>query len=179
MQFSGETLIFNIAQVEVLPVTVQQIQRATHYDPVLSKVFMFTKRGWPARTQEVLKQFSKRQQELMVERGWLMWGIRFIVPKKLQSKISDELHCKHPRIFWMKALARSYLWWPGLDKDMEAVAKSCLSCQSVKQAPAVAPLHPWLWRTTPWQCVHVDFLGTFQGKMFMVAVDAYLKWPKI
>ena len=75
----------------------------------------------------------------------------------------------------MKAIARSYLWWPGLDRDMEKVARSCLSCQAVKH---VAPLHPWMWPNYPWQRVH-DFVGPFQGKMFLLAVDAHSKWGEI
>ena len=79
----------------------------------------------------------------------------------------------------MKALARSHMWWPGLDKDIEALAKSCLPCQSVKHAPAVAPLHPWVWPTKPWQRIHIDFAGPFMGKMFFIAVDAHSKWPEV
>ena len=59
----------------------------------------------------------------------------------------------------MKSLARCHMWWPGLDKVIENVATSCTSCQSVKQSPPVAPLHPWIWPTKPWQRVHVDFAG--------------------
>ncbi len=40
----------------------------------------------------------------------------------------------------MKAIVRSHFWWPGLDKDLEKLARSCLSCQTEKQAPAKAPL---------------------------------------
>ena len=29
----------------------------------------------------------------------------------------------------MKALARSYLWWPVMDTDIEQSIKSCKSCQ--------------------------------------------------
>ncbi len=76
----------------------------------------------------------------------------------------------------MKALARSHVWWPGLDKNLEERASAC---QSVKQAPAAAPLHPWIWPTKPWQRVHINFAGPFQGKMYFLAVDAHSKWPEV
>ena len=79
----------------------------------------------------------------------------------------------------MKALARSYLWWPGLNKELEDCAKCCVACQSVKSAPAKAPLHPWLWPAKPWQRVHVDFAGPFLGKTFLIVVDAHSKWPEV
>ena len=79
----------------------------------------------------------------------------------------------------MKSLARSYLWWPGLDKALEDCVHRYLPCQSVQNVPAVAPLHPWLWPARPWQRVHLDFAGPFLGHMFMIMVDAHSKWPEI
>ena len=57
--------------------------------------------------------------------------------------------------------------------------KECVPCQSVKQAPASAPLHPWTWPSRPWQCIHVDFAGQFQGKMLFLVMDAHSKWGEI
>ena len=79
----------------------------------------------------------------------------------------------------MKAVARSYFWYPGLDQEIEKKAQSCTSCQAVKNAPPAAPLHPWLWPTKPWQRIHVDFAGPFQGKTYLLVLDAHSKWPEI
>ena len=53
-----------------------------------------------------------------------------------------ELHVRRPGISWMKGLARMYVWWPGLDTDIEELVCCCESCQSVKSMPPVAPLQP-------------------------------------
>ena len=66
----------------------------------------------------------------------------------------------------MKAPARSYLWWPGLDRELEELAKV---------VKAVAPLHTWSWPTRSCALVHIDFAG----RMFLVAVDANSKWPEV
>ena len=79
----------------------------------------------------------------------------------------------------MKSVTRSYMWWPGMDTAIEHIAKSCQSCQSVKGNPPVVPLHPWVWPSRPWQRLHLDFAGPFQGSMFLVCVDAYSKWPEV
>ena len=79
----------------------------------------------------------------------------------------------------MKSVARSYFWWPGLDSDIEECAQSCIPCQSVKNAPPVAPLHPWLWPARPWQRLHVDFAGPFMGRMYLIIIDAHSKWPEV
>ena len=106
-------------------------------------------------------------------------GNRVIIPLKLRSHITEELHRDHPGITRMKALARSYLWWPGLDHNLERCVQECLACQAVRNAPAPAPLHPWLWPTKPWERIHIDFAGPFLGRMFLVVVDAHSKWPEV
>ena len=84
----------------------------------------------------------------------------------------------HPGIVRMKSLARSHVWWPGIDKAIEATAKSCSSCQSTKNDPAKVPLHPWTWATVPWERVHIDFAGPFMGKMILIVTDSHSKRPK-
>jgi len=79
----------------------------------------------------------------------------------------------------MKSLACSHVWWPGLDQDIEAMVKACTACQQVKQAPAVAPLHPWIWPSRPWTRVHVDFAGPVFGSNFLIVVDTRSKWPEV
>ncbi|KAL1436929.1 hypothetical protein MTO96_049226 [Rhipicephalus appendiculatus] len=58
-----------------------------------------------------------------------MLGTRVVVPAKLQGFVLDELHDGHPGIVRSKELARSYLWWPTLEADLERRIKSCASCQ--------------------------------------------------
>ena len=176
---SEEVSVFNVAQVQALPVTFQQIRSATRRDPVLSKVTTYARTGWPDKVPEVFKPYHSRQHEIGLESGCLMWGIRVIVPRSLQRRVLESLHEAHPGATRMKAVARSYLWWSGLDKDIEDQAKACLACQEQKSSPAVAPLHPWIWPTAPWKRVHVDFAGPFLDKMFLVIVDAHSKWPEV
>jgi transposase InsO family protein len=176
---NNDSKIFNISQMEALPVTVRQLRAATHSDRILSKVYRYTKGSWPQQVPQCLRPFSDRRNELTVEEGCLLWGIRVVIPHKLREKLMEELHKDHPGVTRMKSVARSYMWWPGLDKDLEQLAKSCQSCQAVKGSPPVAPLHPWIWPSKPWQRVHLDFAGPFQGAMFLVCVDAFSKWPEV
>lgn len=101
------------------------------------------------------------------------------MPTKLRQRVLNDLHRDHVGVVQMKAMARSYMWWPGMDSDIENFAKSCVSCKAVKSAPSEAPMHPWLWPEQPWRRVHVDFVGPFRGEMFFLLIDAHLKWSKI
>lgn len=145
----------------------------------MSKVYRYTKGGWPRQVDDDLQPYWKRRNEISMEAGCLFWGTRVIIPKKLQSRLLQELHSDHSGISRMKAAARSYMWWPGVDDAIERLAKSCAACQSVKYAPSVAPLRPWTWPSKPWERVHVDFAGPIQGTMLFVLVDAHSKWPEV
>ena len=49
----------------------------------------------------------------------------------------------------MKALARSYVWWPNIDSEIEMTMKSGKSCQINQAMPARATVHPWEKTTSP------------------------------
>uniref|UniRef100_A0A670JQT7 Gypsy retrotransposon integrase-like protein 1 n=1 Tax=Podarcis muralis TaxID=64176 RepID=A0A670JQT7_PODMU len=79
----------------------------------------------------------------------------------------------------MKALARSYVWWPGIDGEIEAWVKHCQACQESRPDPPRAPVQSWESARAPWSCLHVDFAGPFQGKTFFIVVDSYTKWLEV
>ncbi|GAA6068690.1 uncharacterized protein K02A2.6 [Tachysurus ichikawai] len=39
----------------------------------------------------------------------------------------------------MKEIARSYFWWPGVNGQIEEKARTCTSCQRIRNAPQLAP----------------------------------------
>ena len=79
----------------------------------------------------------------------------------------------------MKALARSYVYWPGIDKDIERLVSDYASCQEHRNVPQSTELHPWEWPDKPWSRLHADFAGPFLGHMFLILVDAHSKWMDI
>ena len=62
----------------------------------------------------------------------------------------------------MKNMAQSYLWWPGLDTEIEDKDKSCNVCQFHR----AAPLHSWEWPEKCWSRIHIDHAGPFMGQLF-------------
>ena len=58
-----------------------------------------------------------------------------IIPPKGRDALLRGLHDTHPGIVKMKALARSYLWWPGLDMEIERRVKDCNACQIYSGQP--------------------------------------------
>ena len=108
-----------------------------------------------------------------------MWGIRVIVPQIYRQKLLNYIHLDHPGMSRMKSIARSYVWWPVLDAQIEAKVKSCVPCLSVKPSPPKCPLNPWIRPSKPWSRVHIDFAGPLYGTMYMVIIDTHSKWPEV
>ena len=103
-------------------------------------------------------------------------GNRVVIPSALRDKVLKDLHQSHPGMSKMKALARSYFWWPEMDKNIENVVKSCQKCQINQAMPHQAPVHNWKNTRTSWVRVHIDYAGPYLGKMFLIIVDSYSKW---
>jgi hypothetical protein len=155
----------------MFPVTCQHVCKATQRDFTLAQVYEHVMKGWHENKNPNLQPFYSRRNELTVHQGCIMWGSRVVIPIKLRSEILQVLHESHVGVVRMKTLARSYVWWPGIDLEIEGLAKGCSVCQRVQHAPKCSPLHPWEWPSTPWKRIHVDFAGPFLGMMFLVKVD--------
>lgn len=137
--------VFNLMQFDPLPVTVDNVRRETQKDPVLAQVYEMTSKGWPYNQNPELNSFFTRRDEITLQSGCLMWEIRVIIPPKLRPQVLKELHQGHMGVVKMKAIARSYIWWPGIDKEIELTAKSGPGCQLTQREPSTVPVHPWEW----------------------------------
>ena len=105
-----DAAVFNISQVDALPVYTSQVMTATWTDPLLSKVLRYTRTGWPLETPEELRSYWLKKTEIAVEEDCVMWGTRMIEPSKLWEKVLQELHSGHLGVVQMRALALSYVW---------------------------------------------------------------------
>ena len=135
-------LLMNV--LEESAITAVNIREWTKRDPILSKVHHFLQFGWPDKISPELKVFYKLKEELSIIDGCVLRGSRVIVPPQGRKQILSEYHEGHPGICRMKAVARMY-------NQIERVVKSCEECQKVK--------------------LHLDYVGPFEGKMFLIVVD--------
>ncbi|KAL7859591.1 hypothetical protein SRHO_G00147380 [Serrasalmus rhombeus] len=173
-------LVCLMQQLQTAPITSGQLKDWTRRDPLLARVCQFVTAGWPLTcpASELLPYF-KRRDELTVEDGVLLWGLRVIIPPRGRQALMEELHEAHPGASRMKAVARAYMWWPGLDAALEDLVKSCTACQQIRNAPLAVPMCPWEWPGKPWTRLHVDYAGPFLGEMFLVLVDSHSKWLEV
>ena len=175
-------LVHLVEYLDSTPLSSRQIKRWTDQDPTLSQVRQWVQEGWPERhnkSQQDLSPYLSRRNELSTEEGCVLWGTRVIIPPKGRKAALEILHESHPGMGRMKSLACGYLWWPNLDKEIEQYVKRCSECQMSRSMPPAAPPHSWAPPEGPWSRVHIDYAGPFQGRMFLLLVDAHSKWLEI
>ena len=174
--------VVSVALMELVraPVTEAQLRRSTRTDAVLGMVLRrILEGGLDKEEGESLKPYRSRCSELSTEGGVVLWGARVVVPESLRGTVLKELHEVHPGINRMKALARSYVWWPGIDADIERTVRNCRECQLHQSKPAAAPPHFWEYASEPWERVHIDHAGPVNGESYLVIVDSYSKWLEV
>ena len=108
----------------------------------------------------------------------MLWGTRVIVPEKYREQLLNELHEGHQGVVRTKAWARSFMWWPKLDANIEALVKSCSVCQAVQRDPVKVPPHPWSYAQSPWQRIHVDYVEK-NGRHYLLVVGSFSKWLEV
>ncbi|CAH8557945.1 unnamed protein product [Schistosoma intercalatum] len=166
--------------VDGLPVTFKAIKEATENDKTLREVSGYLLNKWPNRRfQGEMLQYFRRRDSLMMVDSCIMFGDRIIVPEVLRYKVLKQFHSGHPGINKMKALARSYAYWPTMDQDMENGCRNCSSCLQAAKSPSKCEPQQWEKPNSPWERLHADFAGPIRGRMYLIIVDAFTKWPQI
>lgn len=173
--------ILNI-NINAIPVTFKMIENEMTNDTILQDVIKYHQSRWPESskiTDAALKQFYLRRESLSIVRNCLMYGERLVVPEKFHQRVLRTLHKHHPGIERMKSLARSYVYWPFLDKDVETMVRQCEHCILTSKSPVKTTLASWPIPERPWQRIHLDYAGPMDGLWYLIIVDAFSKWPEV
>nr|CDJ81316.1 RNA-directed DNA polymerase (reverse transcriptase) and Integrase domain containing protein [Haemonchus contortus] len=164
-----------------LPVSFQSVQRATTADRTLTLVIGYIRSGTWAKVNRdsPFWPYYNRRESLSTIGSCLLTSNRLVIPKSLQRRVLQALHKAHPGQTRMKMLARSYVYWPSMEADIEKLVRNCATCAQQAKNPVKAELQSWPKPLTPWARVHADFAGPLDGNFYLVIVDAFSKWPEI
>lgn len=169
----AEVFMLEHAYPEVL--SRSAVSQATSRDLVLSQVVKAVSRG-----EELAERtYSHKPAELSLQQGCLLWGSRVVIPQSLRSTVLQLLHAGHPGVEKTKMVARSHVWWPGLNQDIARMVQSCQACQENQRASRHVKITPWPFPEKPWSRLPVDFGGPFKGHYFLVVVDTFSKWVEV
>ena len=158
----------------------QHIAKHTVKDSLLCKVKLLVKEGWKENDCKIdsIEPYFNRKDEISIDKECLLWRSRVIIPEKLRKDILKLLHSTHSGMVNMKSIARNYVWWPKIDKDIEATVRNCQPCQVNQKKPQVSIPHPWVKPNEPWVRIHIDYCDLF-GHMWLIIVCSYSKWVEV
>ena len=157
---------------------IQQIGTATQEDPILGPVYQFTLDRWPDRRNRVpriARRYWDQRDELSIDHGLLMKGPRIVIPSAQRERTLGNLHVGHQGILAMQQMAKTTVYWPGIDADVEDWVQRCTACLATKRNQKREPLLPHKVPDGPWQKIGADFFD-FEGKQFLLVIDYFSKF---
>lgn len=164
-----------------LNLSTKLIKTETENDHVLSQVKMYLIEGWKSfSTKKIqgdnfLRIFWEKRLELSILNGCILYQHRVIIPESLREKVLNMLHRSHLGIFKTKGLAKSFVWWPKINRDLELLTKNCRECLEIKPESQKSTLAVWPYESEVWFRIHIDH-GSLFNKNFLVVVDSSSKW---
>lgn len=173
---------FAIDTARQLPVTFADLQDETSKCCTLKSLATYIESGWPSEHQirdPDIAPFRKHRDFLITIEGCIFLGDRIVVPRKYREKILKTLHEGHPGANRMKMLARSQVYWPKIDNDIENQVRCCERCAISGPAPAKCTLQAWPVTSEPWSRIHADYAGPVNGFYYLVIVDSFSNWPEV
>lgn len=157
-------------------IMLKEITVASSEDKILKTVLRYMNKGWPRKIKcKSVRPYYLCKTDLQWVNGVLLRGHKVVIPLALRERMLDELHDTHLGIIKTKSNARSRMWWPGIDRDIERRIGACDACTALRRAPPREPPAPWPRAPQPWHRIHIDYMSISQ-RTYLVVVDSFTKW---
>ena len=160
--------------------TLDEVKQFTQSDATLRKVIEVVRTGrWHDTDGVDISSFRGIRNELTVsDNDILLRDTRLVIPTALRSQVIQLAHKGHQGITKTKALLRSKVWFPGMDRDTETVVQRCVPCQVNSNRRMMEPLNMTTLPRGPWVSVSIDFCGPLPtGEYLLSIIDEYSRFP--
>lgn len=157
------------------PVQFEDVQKHTFSDGLMCQVYDYVMNGWPAKVNTEIMPYFLKRKNISTEDRCLYYLNRVIIPEDLRKRVLKRLHECHTGIVRMKMMARSYVWWPMIDQDIENYVGNCLSCQQSQPVSRKPTTTSWPKTNFPFERIHIDFFE-FGAKHVLLISDAHTKY---
>lgn len=163
---------------EALPVTdtkLKQIAVETGKDKCLQLVIKHLNEGWP---RGKCAQYYNIRTELSVVKGFLLRQDRIIIPQSLRQEMLKKLHEGHLGAEKCKRRARTAIYWPGINADIDKMVSTCDTCLKHHAKQQKEPMIITDPPDGPWQKVGTD-LFFLDGRNYLLVIDYLSNYPEI
>ena len=158
-----------------------QIKEATAKDATLVKLKQTISRGWPSSKDNLdpeLCPYFNFRDEMTLEDGIILRGDRLVIPASLRFDMKNKIHGGHLDIKSCLCRARTYIYWPGMSKEIRQFVEQCSTCASLQNKQAPQPLHLHKIPQRPWEKIGIDIF-TIKGRNYLITVDYYSQFFEV
>ena len=139
-----------------------EFRLATESDMSLQHVKKLTNEGRPTNLNNVpepARPFWKICDELHIADGLIFSGERLVVPQVMNKVALQVIHEGHMGIEKCKQRARSCLYWPSMNTDVENLVNGCEVCNKFSPTIRKELMIPHEVPSRPWEKVGVDYFS--------------------
>ena len=122
---------FVINQLSQTPIRAERVALETIKDPELGKILRLLESG----TCLARAGYKSPEVNYKIAANCLTLEHKVVIPTALRDPVLRDLHTAHLGVVKMKGLARSFVFWPGIDADIKRTAKACDSCAKHSNSP--------------------------------------------
>ncbi|KAF7643185.1 hypothetical protein LDENG_00243930, partial [Lucifuga dentata] len=116
------------------------------------------------------QQYYNIRAELNVVNGLLLRENRIVIPQLLRPEMLKRLHEGHLSMEKCKRRARTAVYWPGINADIDRMVSSCETCLKHQAKQPKEPMAITNLPEEPWQKVGTD-LFHLDGKNYLLVID--------
>ena len=111
---------------------LQELRHHAEQDQAYQALKLVITEGFPntkASLPGSLKSYWSIKDHLSIDDDLIVYGCRLLIPTSLCPTMLSRLHEAHQGIARSQARARLTIYWPGIDRDIEAFVQGCRHCQ--------------------------------------------------
>ena len=158
-------------------ISPRQIEEASKEDSELQSLRRSIREGNQANVPANYKHVFG---ELTIVGYIVLRNCRIVIPTKLRNQVLQLAHEGHQGITKCKDRLRTKVWWPGVDREMERMCRTCHACQITQLPSHPPPMKRTQLPTGPWITIAADILGPLPtGEYLLVVVDYYSRYFEV
>ena len=160
-----------------------ELRGSTTNDDELRLLMKYIIDGFPEKQRNIpvdIRKYWPYRDELSVENGLIIKGEQLVIPMTLRAKYLETIHEGHQGITRCQARARTCVFWPGINRDIESLISQCHQCWIHQASQAKETLEPIISSipNLPWHTLCMD-LFTLNDRNYLIIADYFSKYPII
>lgn len=176
-----KTITESVLTINVSNEKMNELQRETQNDKILSKIKEYCLLGWPNNKEKCepsMRYYYRMRNEILLDNDILFYNERVIIPTSMRKIMLEKLHEPHFGINKTLKRAQSSVFWPNITNEIEQAVSHCRICQENSRLNQKEPLIPHDIPNEPFKKVACDILE-HQGSSFLSVIDFYSNWIEL